>query len=481
MRRMATVSVASILLASFTPSAAAAVHRCFGKQATIVGTNGKDKLNGTGGPDVIVGLGGDDVVHGGGGNDRICLGENPDASFGERGFGDRGSDFISGGPGRERLYGGKGSDVLHLEAGGAWAIGGPAGDAVVGGSGRDFLGGEDGPGSGGSSAGGGYNYEFIEGEPGDDTFSGGGGNDRFYLGPGDKTIVGGKGIDRLVYWGHERLDFRADLETGRVRGPGRSRLRGVDDVHAWTLGDIVLRGDDGPNELLGAPSLKQGNAQLYGGGGDDLLAGQDDWTRRQEGDADLYGGRGDDAIVGQCVSNDEQLDELFGGPGADLIQPQCGMRSVMGGPGNDTLAAVELPQESSVTYDGGPGLDMITWPYSNGVSADLGADEAVVAYGEKSWTYAIPGIEAVQGSEYDRDVLLGDDGPNKLYGGTWGTLFVGQVADGDHIEGRGGDDELYGDDGNDELDGGEGEDKIDGGTEVDTCRNGEDVSNCEAS
>jgi Ca2+-binding RTX toxin-like protein len=431
---------------------------------------------------VIVTLGGEDVVHGGEGNDLICLGPSAtEYRSPERAFGDRGRDRISGGPGDETLYGGKGADALHLDAGGGRAIGGPAGDEMVGGSGRDFFGGEGGPGSGGSASGGGYNYEFTPGEPGDDVFVGHGGNDRFYIGTGDKTVVGGKGIERLVYWSHERGDFRADLERGRASGPGRSRLRGIEDVHAWAPGEVVLRGDEGANELLGSPSLSTSEAQLYGGGGDDLLVGQDDWTRRHEGDADMYGGLGNDVIVGQHSTNDERLDELFGGPGADRIEPGVGLRQVSGGPGGDELGPTDVPSDASLSYDGGPGFDTVGWPYSTGVEADLETGEAVVQFGTAgTWTYPIVGIEAVYGSESGPDVLLGDDGINALFGGTIGQPFDGATPDGDQIEGRGGDDELYGDDGNDELDGGEGADVIDGGEGLDTCRNGESLTSCEA-
>lgn len=477
---MLTATVAT-LAASFAPATAAAVHLCFGERATIVGTEKKDKLNGTGRRDVIVALGGSDVVHGGEGNDLICLGASDKGGWGEKGFGDRGRDRISGGSGEETLYGGKGRDVLELDSGGGRAIGGPAGDEMTGGPGRDYFGGERGPGSGQSSSGGGYGYEYAAGEPGSDTFAGRGGNDRFFIGSGNKTVIGGKGIDRLVYWSHERGDFRADLGRGRARGPGRSRLKGIDEVHAWTPGDVVLRGDGGANELLSVPSLTGANAQLYGGGGDDLLVGQEDWNRRQRGDTDFYGGLGDDTIVGQWTENDERMDELFGGPGDDLIDPRVGARQVSGGPGDDVIEPYwEAPEESSdSSYDGGPGFDTIGWPYSAGVAADLETDQATVSYGELgTWTYQILGIEGVYGSESGRDVLFGDDGPNLLVGGRKGVGYLG-TPDGDELDGRGGDDELFGDDGSDELDGGEGVDLLNGGDDVDVCRNGEELEECE--
>jgi subtilisin family serine protease len=71
-------------------------HRCGGKRATIVGTNGKDKIKGTKRADVIVGLSGNDTIRGRGGKDRLC--------------GNGGKDRLFGGGGKDRLFGGSGRD-----------------------------------------------------------------------------------------------------------------------------------------------------------------------------------------------------------------------------------------------------------------------------------------------------------------------------------------------------------------------------------
>lgn len=69
---------------------------CGGKEATIVGTDGGDKLRGTAGNDVIAAGGGKDKVKGKAGNDRIC--------------GEGGRDKLAGGGGRDRLDGGSSRD-----------------------------------------------------------------------------------------------------------------------------------------------------------------------------------------------------------------------------------------------------------------------------------------------------------------------------------------------------------------------------------
>ncbi|MDQ2940523.1 MAG: 6-bladed beta-propeller [Actinomycetota bacterium] len=114
--------------------AAAASLKCHGKQATIVGTNGKDKLKGTKKRDVIVGEGGGDKIVAKGGNDLVCAGGGPDKVFGGKGkdrlFGEGGNDRLFGGAGKDKLSGGKGKDLL---------VGGPKLDKLSGGPGADTV------------------------------------------------------------------------------------------------------------------------------------------------------------------------------------------------------------------------------------------------------------------------------------------------------------------------------------------------------
>ncbi len=88
---------------------------CQGREATIIGTDGKDKLRGTSKKDVISGLGGNDTISGLGGNDTVC--------------GDGGNDVLTGGGGRDKLNGGKGRDRLNGGSG--------KGDLCEGGAGKD--------------------------------------------------------------------------------------------------------------------------------------------------------------------------------------------------------------------------------------------------------------------------------------------------------------------------------------------------------
>jgi Ca2+-binding RTX toxin-like protein len=109
------------------PKRSAPAARCAGRQATIVGTNGRDRIRGTRRRDVIAARGGNDVISGLGGNDLIC--------------GGAGGDKIAGGRGRDELRGDAGNDRLLGQGGNDLLLGGLGRDRLLGGGGRDLLGG----------------------------------------------------------------------------------------------------------------------------------------------------------------------------------------------------------------------------------------------------------------------------------------------------------------------------------------------------
>ena len=77
MGKVATGLLTFFLLAGQLNSPAGAhgrVPTCFGKPATILGTQQSDRIQGTAGDDVIVGLKGRDYIEGNGGDDLICGG-----------------------------------------------------------------------------------------------------------------------------------------------------------------------------------------------------------------------------------------------------------------------------------------------------------------------------------------------------------------------------------------------------------------------
>ncbi len=141
---------------------------CSNRLATIVGTNGNNRINGTSGNDVIVGKKGKDIIDGKGGNDIIC--------------GNGGKDTLIGGSGTDILIGGSGNDTLRGGAGVDGLFGGPGKDRLFGGASTDFLTGEGG-------------RDLLNGGPGDDSLRGGPGNDRLRGKGGNDNMNGGPGTD----------------------------------------------------------------------------------------------------------------------------------------------------------------------------------------------------------------------------------------------------------------------------------------------
>jgi 3',5'-cyclic AMP phosphodiesterase CpdA len=114
---------------------------CQGETATVVGSEGSDKIKGTRGRDVILALGGNDKVKTGRGKDLVCGGSGEDKAKGGGGAdrlrGDNGKDKLKGGRGGDRLYGGTGRDRLKGGKGRDRLNGGKARDSCKGGAGRD--------------------------------------------------------------------------------------------------------------------------------------------------------------------------------------------------------------------------------------------------------------------------------------------------------------------------------------------------------
>jgi len=142
-RLLAIVTLVASLLAVAAPAAAQPNPTCDGKAATIVGTNGNDRIRGTSGNDVIVGLGGRDRIFGGAGNDIICGGGGGDLLRGERGrdrlFGNQGNDRLQGNNGADYLEGGGGRDALRGDRGNDQIVGGGGSDRVNAGPNTDWC------------------------------------------------------------------------------------------------------------------------------------------------------------------------------------------------------------------------------------------------------------------------------------------------------------------------------------------------------
>jgi RTX calcium-binding nonapeptide repeat (4 copies) len=94
---LGAAAIAALMAGGVADAAAApAPSTCDGRVATIVGTDGPDRIVGTSGPDVISAGPGDDLVNAGGGADVIC--------------GSTGDDRLRGENGADRILGGDGND-----------------------------------------------------------------------------------------------------------------------------------------------------------------------------------------------------------------------------------------------------------------------------------------------------------------------------------------------------------------------------------
>jgi Ca2+-binding RTX toxin-like protein len=159
----------------------------------------------------------------------------------------------------------------------------------------------------------------------------------------------------------------------------------------------------------------------------------------------VYGTHGSDFIdTWDGVTNG--ADEIFGYDGNDTIKGFGGNDLILGGEGADTIY-------------GGSGIDTAYYHDSyTAVYVNLSSRSGLggTANGDTLFD-----VENLFGSVYD-DLLVGDDGANKLagYGGR------------DVLKGGGGADALFGDEGDDSLEGGAGADTLNGGRGIDSMTGG---------
>lgn len=465
-----------LLTLSTIASAGTETPRCFGRQATIVGTDRADVLIGTDRGDVIVGLDGRDVIRGGGGPDLICAGANlqPGATIRsirrELVHGGDGDDKIRGGSGFDQLVGEAGDDEIWVgtapvvtarDADGTYylmesGVGGPGDDRLFGGRGFDFLEGNGGDDvvrawAGSTDSDIPYRAELFGGH-GDDLVVGGAGGDVVVGGPGDDVQKGRGGLDGL-YDGNEGYRSHGGGHDVMMGGPGNDYLQtenGRDEV----------RGGAGEDEILGS----NGPDRLFGGGGDDHLDGHD-------GDDLLSGGPGIDIAV----------HSLVGIPRASLprrLHVDLAARLSVGF-GTDTLRSIE-GSEGQDSYGRPVGADVLLGDsgpnrfdrLSRGDRVDGRAGSDVVCLcpdevqNEKG---AVIDLQKGVARRHGYQVMLqsiegarGTVGPDVLIGSAKSNHFEGDAGD-DQLYGWGGRDVLRGGDGNDTIYGGSGFDDLDGG------------------
>jgi Ca2+-binding RTX toxin-like protein len=369
--------------------ASAAVPRCFGKVATIVGTSRNDRLRGTSGRDVIHGRGGDDLIKGLAGKDLLC--------------GGRGSDLLVGKDGRDRLNGGGGPDGLQPGAGNDVVRGGGSSfddvrypDAKgpitaslatrrVTGLGTDTL-------DGGIElvVGGDFDDEIegnntsntLIGLGGNDTITALGGGDAVVGGPGDDVLVGGDGSDFaenyfIDSYFHPNKTFAGpmsvNLLTGVSTGNGNDALVDVEGA-SGSRGNDVMTGDAENNFFV---RLNEGSDTVDGGGGDDEIDGGDgvdslngglgvdtlgnlDATARMTIDLSTQSNSHGDTLAGfENVTGTVFDDVIRGDDASNTLEGASGADDVFGLGGDDVLFGgfIGFADPETDTADGGLGSD----------------------------------------------------------------------------------------------------------------------------
>jgi len=444
----------------------------------VTGGLGSDRVLGGAGDDVISGETGGDLLRGGSGVDAIRAGRGNDRLDGGRGdgdlvFGDLGDDRVRGGAGAgDQVSGGLGIDFVSGGAGPSDLVSGDFGyDRISGGAGShdiaSFASAIAGPGGHGvtvslrtgDATGDGIDhlrqFEDLEGSAFADTLHGGRGQNVMYAGSGDDLVFGSAGDRVFGDQGSDRCRGGTRVECGPARdieapvyaqidsspigggglevvgfGAGSSQAVAFDPVSGTfsiTSGGPIAIGDGciriggeldsvacrvdgvvrGVVADLGAGSdrLKVtgglggiDSIRISGGAGNDVLEGGDaaELLEAGSGQDELSGGGGSDGLIGGSPG----ADLLLGGPGGDLLAAggACIGGRLVGGAGRDNASFAETPAHPGVLYAS----------LARGIAYDAaiaGCDPVHLASSD----------EDLEGS-FDWDILIGDGGPNGLFG-----------------------------------------------------------------
>lgn len=263
--------------------------------------------------------------------------------------GDAGNDTLTGltstasgvpgglsGPSDDGLFGGAGNDTLDSGVGNDSLFGGPGDDHLTGGDGNDtLLGGELPPIDGQSPAAG---SDTLDAGDGDDSLSDG---DDYGPEIGPDELVAGSGVDTLNSYFNRESAVRVDLSKASGNGQKGEDDRLVNfEIVFGGGGDDTLAGDGDDNQLHGLG----GANTLRGRGGDDTLNAFS--LRRNR----MFGDRGDDVVFSQAWTPGS----IDCGRGSDrIVQPPRGMDSPR--QPRETDPGIYVSGSCEVIAKGGPG------------------------------------------------------------------------------------------------------------------------------
>ena len=247
-----------------------------------------------------------------------------------------------------QVFGQGGNDTITLDEHNgalpaAHLFGGAGNDTITGGSGNDEL-------FGGSG------NDTLLGKGGDDLLFGGSGNDTLIGGTGNDQMFGGSGND-LMIWnpgeGSDLMEGGDGIDTAQVNGGNGAEVFTIAANGARVRFD---RTNPAPFFLdIGTTE----NLVLHAGGGDDTITAGTGLASLIN--LTLDGGAGDDRITGG-----DGNDTLIGGDGNDLITGGRGNDTAQLGTGDDTF--VWNPGDGSDVVEGQAGTDTLVF---NGTNAQL--------------------------------------------------------------------------------------------------------------
>ncbi len=267
-----------------------------------------------------------------------------------------------------------------------------------------------------------------------DRLEGNGGNDVVQGGLGADALAGGAGTDEARYSGEGRttgVTVTIDDVTGDG-SPGEG-----DDVRT----DIeAVTGSQHADNLTANPSVP---TRLSGGNGDDALSGgaNADRLSGEGGDDRLSGGDAVDVLDGGPGSDDlaggPGNDRLAGGHDSDRIAGDDGADVLDGGPGRDPLGSLD---DAGDVLRGGAGADLADYSTHLYAAVNVSLDGLANDGARDERDSVTSDVENVRGTRLD-DVLSGNAGANRLYGGLGNDWLVGGAGP-DALFGEAGEDVL---------------------------------------
>lgn len=344
---------------------------------------------------------------------------------------------------------------------------------------------------------GGTGDDLLLGYRGDDVLSGGSGADTLEGGRGNDRLIGGAGVDTLQ--GGDGNDTLNGTDAGNAiygdAGDDLVRLtlaltpQGTAPVTVGGLGrDMLDLGQNGVTALvdlasgrvstqvlidpttstigfLGTTQLASGFEDVTGGSAAEWFLGTTGANRMVgAGGADTLDGRGGDDLL-DGGSGDDSLD---GGAGNDTLTSGGGADTLLGGDGNDVFTYVAA--QTGGLFDGGAGDDRMR-AGSGPMTMIGGAGQDTLDFTANGGDFALTlftGLTTLaDGATYSEfEVAIMGSGNNVVFGAeTDSTLYGG--AGRDQLTEIEGNDLLFGGLGRDTLDGGAGADTLNGGLGAD--------------